>query len=211
MEDILDLLSKPVSLKEPVVALDERPVMLRDSIRDGSNAVPGKVARKDYEYRRRGTANVYAIVSPKGGRHWTHATPNRKAPFFVKALQRIARAHPNARKIHLVMDNLNIHTEKSLKNVLGELEARRLWRRFVVHYTPKHASWLNPAEIEISLWSRECLGRNRIGEFENLRHRTRVWNARANGRNRTINWRFTKADARRVFKYRRFTAHGPEH
>lgn len=201
MEDVLDLLAKPRNLREPVVALDERPVVLHDSARPGRPAAPGKIAHTDYEYVRRGTANIYCVVEPRAGRHWTHATPNRKAPRFAAALKRVVRSYPRAKTIHLVMDNLNIHCEKSLITVLGEFEGRRLWRRFTVHYTPKHGSWLNPAEIECSLVSRECLGRDRIGTFRDLRRRTSAWNLRANRHRRSINWRFTTAKARRVFRY----------
>jgi len=203
MEDILNLLAKPRRRSEPVVALDERPVQLHGSARPGRAAAPGRVARRDYEYIRNGTANVYCIVEPRGGRHWTHATPNRKAPFFVRALKKIASAYPRARKIHLVVDNLNIHCEKSLETVLGKRVGRRLWRRFKVHYTPKHGSWLNPAEIEVGLWSRECLGGDRVPALDQLCARTRAWNRRANRLNREINWGFTKNDARRAFRYKR--------
>jgi len=149
MENVLDLLAKPVNEREPVVALDERPVQLLDSARPGTPMAPGRLARRDYEYVRHGTANVFCIVAPKVGGHLTHATRNRKAPRFADAMKRIAAAFPSAKTIHVVMDNLNTHCEKSLIDAFGALEGRRLWRRFTVHYTPKHASWLNPAEIEV--------------------------------------------------------------
>jgi DDE superfamily endonuclease len=211
MENVLDLLAKPVNEREPVVALDERPVQLLDSARPGTPMAPGRLARKDYEYVRHGTANVFCVVAPKIGAHLTHATRNRKAPRFADAMKRIAAAFPKAKTIHAVMDNLNTHCEKSLIDGFGEFEGRRLWRRFTVHYTPKHASWLNPAEIEVSLWSRECLGRDRIATFEELRARTRAWNARANKSRRRINWQFTTADARRVFGYKQSAMHGARH
>ena len=175
MEDVLDTLAKPVDEREPVVALDERPVQLLDSARQGTPMAPGRLARRDYEYVRHGTANIFCIVAPKIGGHLTHATRDRKAPRFADAVKRIADAYPKARTIHLVMDNLNTHCEKSLAGAFGELEGRRLWRRFTVHHTPKHASWLNPAEIEVSLWSRECLGRDRVATFAELSRRTRSW------------------------------------
>lgn len=203
MEDVLGILAKPRRRSEPVVALDERPVKLHGAARPGRCASPGKLARRDYEYIRNGTANVYAIVEPRGGRHWTHATPNRKATFFVRALKKIVRSYPRARKIHLVVDNLNIHCQKSVVTVLGERDGRRLWKRFELHYTPKHGSWLNPAEIEIGLWSRECLGNERIDNLAALATRTCVWNRLANRRGRQINWSFTKRDARRVFRYKK--------
>ncbi len=126
-------------------------------------------------------------------------------------MKRIADAFPKAKSIHLVMDNLNTHCEKSLTDAFGELEGRRLWRRFTVHHTPKHASWLNPAEIEVGLWSRECLGRDRVATFAELSRRTRAWNSRANASRRRINWQFTTADARRVFGYKQSAMHGSKH
>ena len=180
MEDVLETLARPASEKEPVVALDERPVQLLEAARPGTPMAPGRVARTDYEYVRHGTANIFCVVEPKGGGHLTHATRNRKAPRFADALQKIASAYPKARTIHLVMDNLNTHCQKSLTDAFGAFEGRRLWRRFTVHYTPKHASWLNPAEFQVSLWSRECLGHDRIATFAELSRRTRAWNTGAN-------------------------------
>lgn len=211
MEDVLDLLAKPANEREPVVALDERPVQLLDSARPGTPMAPGRIARRDYEYVRQGTANVFCIVAPKVGAHLTHATRNRKAPRFADAVKRVADAFPKARTIHLVMDNLNTHCEKSLVTAFGAFEGRKLWRRFTVHFTPKHGSWLNPAEIEVGLWSRECLGRDRVATFAALSRRTRSWNTRANTSRRSINWQFTTADARRVFRYERGVMHGTEH
>jgi hypothetical protein len=126
---------------------------------------------------------------------------DRAAPRVVAALRRIARRYREATTIHLVMDNLNIHGLQALTTVLGPAPAAALWARFTPHYTPKHGSWLNPAEIEASLWARECLGANRVDTVAALRERTRAWNARANRAKRTITWRFTTSKARRVFGY----------
>src|SRR5450631_2575908 len=150
---------------------------------------------RDYEYVRRGTANIFCIVAPKTGRHLTHATTNRKARRFAAAMKRISDAYLEAKRIHIILDNLNTHRLKSLIDAYGQAEGRRLWRRFVIHYTPKHGSWLNPAEIEVSLWSRECMGRDRIATLCELKQRTRVWNRTADRTRRKINWRFTTADA----------------
>lgn len=200
MDDVLDTLTRPQSDEEPVVVLDERPVVLRDSARPGRAASPGKLAHQDYEYVRRGTANIFCIVEPKTGRHMTHATPNRTAVQFARALRRISRRYRSARTIHLVMDNLSTHRETALCTAFGPEVGSALWRRFTVHYTPKHGSWLNPAEIEASLWSRECLGRQRIGSLAELRRRTARWNSDAHRRRRKIRWCFTKEDARSKFK-----------
>jgi hypothetical protein len=140
MEEVLNVLSRPANEPAPVVALDERPVQLLDSARAGCSLAPGKVARRDYEYVRRGTANLFCIVEPKRGRHHTHATPNRKAPQFANPLKRIARAYPAAKTIHLLMDNLNPHFEKSLTDRFGIAQGRKLWARFTVHYMLKQAA-----------------------------------------------------------------------
>jgi hypothetical protein len=176
MEDVLQLLNRPLDERAPVVALDERPVQLLGSVREGTPMAPGRPARCDYEYARRGTANLCCIVEPRRGRHDTHATKNRKMPQFAGALKGIAASYPDARTIHLVMDNLNTHREKSLTEAFGRQLGHRLWQRFTVHYTPKHGSWLNPAELEASLWSRQSLGRQRIATPGELRRRTAAWN-----------------------------------
>lgn len=203
MEDILDLLEKPRSTREPIVCLDERPVQLHAEIRKPQPAKPGRIARRDSEYRRHGTANIFAIVAPLEGIHLTHATRDRKAREFAKMLEQIAKRFSNARCIHLIVDNLNTHKLKSLTDAFGPREGLRLWKRFRLHYTPIHGSWLNPAEIEISLLSRECLGRDRIPEFDLLKRRVRAWNSDANRRSRRIKWSFTSRDARRKFRYTR--------
>jgi hypothetical protein len=125
MEDVLDLLAKPLNPREPVVAIDERPVQLLDSAREGRAAAPGKVARRDYEYVRRGTANIFCIVEMLAGKHFTHATKNRKRERFAWAMKRIACAYPDAACIHIIMDNLNTHAEKSLTDTFGVRDGQR--------------------------------------------------------------------------------------
>lgn len=203
MEDILDLLAKPLNPAQPVVALDERPVPLRSDVRPKRPAKPGKIMRRDSEYKRHSVANVFAIVAPAEGRHLTHATGDRKGPRFAAALKRVARAYEHADVIHLIVDNLSTHTKKSLIKALGKEAGDRLWSRFHVHYTPRHGSWLNPAEIAISLWSRECQGKDRVSSLSELRTRTAHWNKRANRDRRRIRWWFRTADARRTFGYSR--------
>ncbi|HXQ76810.1 MAG TPA: transposase [Gemmatimonadaceae bacterium] len=125
--------------------------------------------------------------------------------------QRIARRYRFARRIHLVLDNLNIHSLASVLQVLGEFEGRRLWRRFEVHYTPKHASWLNAAELEASLVSRECLGRQRIAQLVDLISLVSSWRRAAESAHRVIAWKFRVDDARRVFRYAGLTTMRSEH
>ena len=170
-----------------------------------------RLARIDYEYVRKGTANISCIVEPLRGRRLTHATANRKGPAFAQALRKIARRYRRAARIHLVMDNLSTHAESSLVGALGIRGGRKLWRRFKVHYTPKHASWLNAAEMEASLVSRECLGKRRIGELGALQQQVSAWNRDADKSRRAIRWRFRVHDARRVFRYDGITTLRVEH
>jgi hypothetical protein len=202
MEDVLRLYARPHDAREPVVCLDERPVPLRDPARAAVPMRAGRVARADYEYVRRGTANIFCIIEVLTGRRLTHATRNRAGPAFARALKRIARRYPRSRTIHLIVDNLSTHSLKCVTDALGTREGNALWRRFTVHFTPKHGSWLNAAEMEVSLVVRECLGRRRIGSLDVLRSEVAAWNRAADRRRRPINWRFRVADARRVFRYR---------
>lgn len=201
MEYILNLLKKPVNDAEPIICLDERPVQLLDEVRPVISYKPGSLKKRDSEYRRCGTANVYAIHAPLVGHHLCVATRNRKGTEFAKMMKKISDHYPDARKINLIMDNLNTHTLKSLTRYYGEKAGSELWKRFRVYYTPKHGSWLNPAEIEISLISREAFGKDRIPGFEDLKERVSAWNKKANHLKRTINWRFTSKEAREKFGY----------
>ncbi len=201
MEDVLNAYEKPLNSKKPVVCLDEKSVQLLKDSRPFTAIQPGRIARQDSEYVRAGTANVFCAIEPKAGRHLTRATPNRKISEFAKMIFRISRAYPRAKKIHLVMDNLNTHKEESLSNYYGREKGRRIWKRFKVHYTPKHGSWLNQAEIEIGLLARQCLGTNRIGSIAELKKRTLAWNKIANQKKIKIGWKFTTKKARTLFRY----------
>ena len=210
MEAVLAVLNRPLDKSAPVVALDKRPVQLVDSLRPATAMAPGQPARRDYEYARCGTANVFCVVvEPKTGRHQTHATANRTATQFARALKRIARRYPAARTIHLVLDNLNTHRETSLTAAFGVQAGHRLWK--IQGALLKHGSWLNPAELEASLWSRQCLGRQRVASLAELRKRTSAWNRWANRTQLKIDWRFSSADARRVFHYQRIATHESKH
>jgi transposase len=210
MEDVLRLYARPLDSSQPVVCLDEKPVVLHDSKRRGRRAAPGVVARRDYEYRRLGTANVYCIVEPLTGRRLTHATPRRGYREFARALSRIARRYRTAKVIHLVIDNLSVHREQACIATYGKTRGRALWRRFRVHFTPKHGSWLNAAEMEVSLLSRECLGRRRLPGLEILEQEVRTWSRQADRQRRAIRWRFRVRDARRKFSYSGITTRRSE-
>ncbi len=202
MEDVLKTYELPLTYKEPVVCLDERPIQLLKNITPTSRmARPGKVRRKDYEYERKGTANAFCVVEPKRGKHMVKITKNRKADQFAYLMQDIGRAYPRATKIHVVMDNLSTHTRNSLVRHLGPKRGAKLWNRFVVHYTPKHGSWLNQAEIEISMFSQGCLGKDRIATRATLAKRAKAWEKRMNDEKRTIDWQFTRKKAREKFNY----------
>jgi hypothetical protein len=162
---------------------------------------PGRVGRRDYEYKRCGTANVFCAVEPKAGRHFTKPTPTRKSPEFADFLLEIAASYPQADTIHLVLDNLSTHTRKAVVDRYGEKDGDWLWRRFTVHHTPKHGSWLNQAEIEIGIFSRQCLGKRRIGNIDDLTTETHAWNQRMNQDQTTIDWKFTRKKTRRKLKY----------
>ena len=184
---------------QPVVCLDEKPVTLHADVRPASPAVPGREARRDNEYERCGTANVFCAVEPQAGRHFTFPTPDRSGFEFARVAFHLAIQYSEAETIHLVLDNLNIHRRKSLTDVFGEEMATEIWDRFTVHYTPTHGSWLNQAEIEIGIFSRQCLGTRRIPDLKTLRQEARAWNRRMNRARIKINWRFDRKAARRKF------------
>jgi hypothetical protein len=203
MEDVLGTYEQPYDPAEAVVCLDEKPITLHAEVRPPSAAVPGREARRDSEYERCGTANVFCAVEPKAGRHFTFATPDRSAVQFAQVVFELAMQYPDADTIHLVMDNLNIHRRKSLSDLLGEEVGGEVWDRFTVHYTPTHGSWLNQAEIEIGLLSRQCLASRRIPDLKTLRKEVTAWNRDINRRRTRTNWKFDRKAARRKFGYKR--------
>jgi DDE superfamily endonuclease len=203
MEDVLETYEQSLDPDEPVVCLDEKPVTLHADVRPTSPAKPGREARRDNEYKRCGTANIFFAVEPKVGRHFTFPTPDRSGFEFAQVAVALALAYPAAKTIHLVMDNLNIHRRKSLTHVYGAEMAAEVWNRFTVHYTPTHGSWLNQAEIEIGIFSRQCLGKRRISDLKTLRREAKAWNRRMNRDRVKIAWKFDRKTARRKFGYKR--------
>ncbi|MEX2261100.1 MAG: IS630 family transposase [Bryobacteraceae bacterium] len=203
MEDVLETYEKPYDPQEPVVCVDEKPVTLHADVRPASPAAPGREARRDNEYERCGTANVFCAVEPKAGRHFTFPTPDRSGFEFAQVAFQLAMAYQEANTIHLVLDNLNIHRRKSLTDLYGEETGGEIWDRFTVHHTPTHGSWLNQAEIEIGIFSRQCLGTRRIPDLRTLRREARSWNRRMNRDRIRINWKFDRKAARRKFGYKK--------
>ena len=203
MEDVLDVYERPFDARKPVLCLDEKPVPLISDARERIHPEgPGDILKKDYEYRRNGSVNVFCAVEPKRGRYFNKVTETRSGSEFAKFIKCLAGKYPDAKRIALIMDNLSTHTEKQLIEYYGEEEGRNLWSRFEVHYTPRHGSWLNQAEIAIGLYARQCLGDGRIGTMENLIGQTKAWNQRTNRKQIKIHWRFTKSKARKSFDYR---------
>jgi hypothetical protein len=201
MEDVLKTYEKPLSETEPVVCVDEKPTVLHKDTRPLMPMEPGQITRRDYEYQRCGTANVFCGIEPKAGVHFTKVTPTRSSAEFADFLLDIAEHYSAADTIHLVMDNLSTHTGKALVDRFGKTAGEWLGERFTVHYTPRHGSWLNQAEIEIGLFSRQCLGRRRIGDIATLRNQAKAWNRRANRARLTIKWKFTRKMARLKLTY----------
>jgi transposase len=202
MEDVLETYERPYDAEQPVVCLDEKPITLHADVRPASPAKPGREARQDSEYERCGTANVFCAVEPKAGRHFTFPTPDRSGFQFAQVLFHLALQYPKAETIHLVMDNLSSHHEKSLTDLYGKEMAGEVWNCFTVHYTPKHGSWLNQAEIEIGMFARQCLGKRRIPNLKILRREARAWNRQMNRNRVKINWNFDRKAARRKFGYK---------
>jgi hypothetical protein len=203
MEDVLEVYEQPDNPDEPVVCLDEKPITLHADVRPASPAMPGREARRDNEYERYGTANVFCAVESKAGGHFTFPTPDRSGFEFAQVAVTLALQYPEAKTIPLIMDNLNIHRRKALSDVFGAQMATEVWNRFTVHYTPTHGSWLNQAEIEIGIFARQCLGTRRIPNLKILRREARAWNRRMNRNRIKINWKFDRTAARRKFAYKR--------
>jgi hypothetical protein len=197
MYDLLDLYARPLRRDEPVVCIDEKSTQLLRHSRPWLPMQPGTPLRQDYEYVRAGTANVFVAVEPKAGRRTVAVTEHRgKRDFVAFARHLLQRVYRHARRIHLVVDNLDTHFRRCFEDVLGVQAARQLLRRVIFHHTPKHASWLNIAEIEIASLTRQCLQR-RIPDHDALRCEVNAWRRRRNTQRRTIEWTFTRQDADR--------------
>jgi DDE superfamily endonuclease len=196
MEDVLDVYHRPFDPKRPLVCRDEASKQLIGEVAEPVPAEPGQPERIDYEYVRNGTANLFLISEPLIGWRQVEVTERRTAKDFAAVVRwLVEEVHPDAEKIVLVMDNLNTHKLASLYEAFEPEQARRIAARLEVHHTPKHGSWLNMAEIELSVLTRQCLAR-RIGTRGELRHEISVWEGQRNERGVVIWWQFTTADAR---------------
>lgn len=196
MEEVLDLYQLPHDPKVPLITMDEKPVQLVAETRKPIAASPGKAQKYDYEYERKGTACLFLFTEPLSGFRTVSVREQRTAVDWAHEIKDLLEIHyPEAERVRLVCDNLNTHRISSLYEAFPADVARSLARRLEIHYTPKHGSWLNIAEIEISALSTQCLDR-RIQDIETLRIQTTAWASRRNERQKGVDWRFTTKDAR---------------
>ena len=200
MEDVLDLYEEianaPPDPTAPVICFDERPVVLHEDAHPGQSCAPGRTAREDYEYARRGTCVCLLSFAPAEGSRHVEVREHRAAGDFARAMQHlVGKVYPQAERIRVVLDNLSTHTAAALYQTFGPEEARRLAKRLEFHYTPKHASWLNMAELELAVLTRQCLSR-RLGTQERLSEEVARWEADRNRIKAGVRWSFTTRDAR---------------
>ena len=197
MEDVLEVYTWPDEDAIRIVCMDEFSTQLLRDTREPLASEPGTPKRVDHEYERCGTANIFMGFEPLRGRRWTTVTEQRTRTDWAnwaKAL--VDEQYPQAELIVLVMDNLNVHGIASLYEAFAPAQAKRIARKLEIHYTPKHGSWLNMAEIEGSVMRRQCLDGRRIADRQQLAHELRAWEARRNAKGVCVNWRFSLDDAR---------------
>jgi hypothetical protein len=196
MEDVLSLYAQPYERSKPVVCFDEKPLVVHAEVHEPLPLKPGRVQRWDYEYERLGTANLFVFVEPLAGFRCLEMSEQRTRLDFAQTIRWLVdEVYPDTQRIRLVMDNLNTHTAASLYEAFEPAEAQRIWQRLEVHSTPKHGSWLNMAEIEISIFERNCLSK-RVKSFDHLWQHIEALTQERNTARTQIHWRFTCADAR---------------
>ena len=196
MEDVLDVYHRPPDPRRPLVCLDELSKQLTKEVRPSLPPIPGHPARFDTEYERNGVANLFLVCAPLLGWRQIAVTERRTRVDWAEMIRELVDVYfPAAERIVLVLDNLNTHAPASLYEAFPPAEAKRLWDKLEIHYTPKHGSWLNIAEIELSVLGRQCLDR-RIPDHATLRAEVAAWVAKRNAERVTIDWQFTTADAR---------------
>lgn len=196
MEDVLDVYQRPYDPKRPQVCLDEASKQLLSDKIPPLVARPGQVQRVDFEYERHGTANLFMSFEPLTGTRYVDVTERRTGVDWARVVKELVDVrYPEAEKIVLVMDNLNTHTAASLYEAFEPTEAKRIADKLEIHYTPKHGSWLNMAEIELSVLARGCL-KERMDNPQYLREQVALWQQRRNQAHVKVDWRFTTAEAR---------------
>jgi DDE superfamily endonuclease len=201
MEDVLDVYTRPYDPRRPVLCLDETSRQLLAEVPPPLPVAPGQPARQDYEYARGGVANVFLVCEPlRGWRHVTVSERRTRTDFAAVIRDLIEVQYSDAERVVLVMDNLNIHSPAALYEAFPPAEAKRRADRLEIHHTPKHGSWLNIAEIELSALGRQCLDR-RLPDQATLAREVAAWEQRRNAHTATVDWRFTTADARIKLKH----------
>jgi hypothetical protein len=196
MEETLDIYKRPYDPKYPVVCMDESSKQLIKEVRDPLPSQPGHVLKYDTEYERNGTVSIFMAFEPLQGLRYTQITERRTQVDWAEFIKNLVdNQYSEAEKIIFVMDNLNTHHKSSLYEAFEPSEAKRIADRFEIHYTPKHGSWLNIAEIELSHLNRQCLDR-RIGEKDKMISEVESWTQARNNKRTIANWQFTTADAR---------------
>jgi hypothetical protein len=196
MEDVLDLYQQPYDPSVPLVCMDEKPVQLLKDKKEPISAKAGKPKREDYEYEREGVANIFLFTEPMVGRDHLNIRKRKAGIDWANEIKDLLDVYyPDVKRICLVCDNLKTHTIASLYKAFPAEEARRMARRLEIHYTPKHGSWLNIAEIELHALNKQCLDR-RIPDVEVLSLEAKAWEKKRNDRQKPVDWRFTTADAR---------------
>lgn len=196
MEDILDIYEMPYNPVIPVVCMDEKPYQILGEVRDSWAMRPGDDKQVDSEYTRNGTCSIFAFIEPLEGMHHVSVRERRMAKDWAEEMKYLSDVmYPDAEKIILVMDNLNIHNPASLYKAFPPEEARRIIKRFEIHYTPKPGSWLDIAEIELNVMTRQCLSR-RIASIEHLQKELSAWEKERNSSQVSVNWQFKTNNAR---------------
>src|SRR3954454_21463758 len=196
MEEVLDVYARPYNPQRPQVCIDEGGKQLLGDVRAPLPVRPGTPRREDYEYERQGMANLFMVFEPLAGMRRVEVTERKTNADFARLIRRLVDEwYPDAEKIVLVMDNLSTHGPAALYETFAPAEARRLVKKLEIHYTPKHGSWLNVAEMELSVLARQCLDR-RIPDLEALRREVAAWEAARNAAVVRVDWQFTTADAR---------------
>ena len=195
MYDVIDLYHRAYNPDEPVVCVDEKSKQLLSDTRVPIAAKPGVASKQDYEYERHGTRNLFVAVEPLAGWRQVVVTEHRKKPDFVRFIRQLLQGrYRRAKRVHIVLDNLNTHFAKGFIEVLGQKRADKLLSRIEFHYTPAHGSWLNMAEIEIGILDKQCLDR-RIPTAEKMIAEVKAWKTKRNRQRKTIDWSFTKEKA----------------
>jgi hypothetical protein len=201
MEEVLEVYARPYNEMRPVVCMDEKPYQLLEDVREPLPLKPGHPEKVDSEYQRNGTCSIFVFTEPLGGWRHVEALPQRTKKDWARKIQWLLDTeYPAAEKVVLVMDNLNTHALSSLYETFPPEEAFRLARKLEIHFTPKHGSWLDIAELELSALAAQCLGTRRISDIETLNAELSAWHTCRNQKQMGVDWQFTAADARTKLK-----------